>query len=61
MGTDPLISLGVLCDDEFTTTIYQQEITVKNKWTTNNKIYQEGKNRNAGSYPGDTTIKNCGK
>ena len=58
--TAQLISLGVLCDDGFTITLYNQEMSVQ-KWKTNNKMYQEQANRNLVSSPGDTTIINCGK
>ena len=60
MRIDPLISLGVLCDDVCTITLHQQEITVK-KWTSNIKRHQEQTNRNMGISPGNTKIKNGGE
>ena len=61
MKTDPLTSLGVLCDDGCNTTLDKQYTSVQKTLTRNNKRYQNQSNWNVGSSPGNTTIRRCEK
>ena len=60
MRPAPLILLGVLCDDGFTVTLDQQEIMVQ-KNRKNIEMIHEQTNSNMEIFPGDLTIRNCGK
>ena len=56
MRKAPLISVGIICGDVCTITLYSQETSVQ-KMDKNNKRKQEQTNKNLGSSPGDTTKK----
>ena len=59
--TDPLISLGVICDNGCTITLYKQENVYPEELRRNNQRDQKQEDRNVGSAPRVATIRKCGK
>ena len=60
MRTTPIISLVVLCDYEYTITIYQQETTVQKMDNKYKKAPRTDK-QEYGKFPCKQNNKNCGK